>query len=55
LQLVTEVAIAAGVLTFLSIWLIFSSKLRASTMGLAVLATTWLIMTTLIWSFGYVD
>jgi hypothetical protein len=55
LQLATEVAIAAGVLTFFSSWLIFSNKLRASMMGLAVLLTTWLIMTTLIWSFGYVD
>jgi hypothetical protein len=55
LQLAVEVAIVAGVLTFLSGWLLYSSKLRASLMGLAVLSVTWFILTAMIWSFGYVD
>jgi hypothetical protein len=55
LQLATEVAIVAGVLTFLSGWLIFSNRLRASIMAFAVLLATWFILTVMIWSFGYVD
>jgi hypothetical protein len=55
LQLATEIAIVAGVLAFLSGWLIFSNKLRAGILGLSALSATWLILTTLIWSSGYVD
>jgi hypothetical protein len=55
LQLATEFAIAAGVLAFLSGWLIFSSRLRVGIMGFTALSATWFILTVMIWSFGYVD
>lgn len=55
LQLATAIAIAAGVLAFLSGRLIFSSRLRAGITGFVVLLATWFILTAMIWSFGYVD
>lgn len=55
LQLATAIAIAAGVLAFLSGRLIFSSRLRAGITGFVALSATWFILTAMIWSFGYVD